>query len=172
MSQGFTGVNDFVRGYWMLQVQGVKLYPSNSAARIDAGTAVWRLLFSSTTQQYGVWQFLMPNDYNSNPTMRISWGVDSGMSVARSVTWLVDQWSYTPFLANTSIYVDTYGGANSFALALSAGYSSGTVQFMTIPLATVVSMGANNLTKLRISVTGGYVGNAELYGAMLDYQRD
>ena len=150
--------------------QQAKLYASNSAARIDAGTALWRLIYSPTTQQYGIWQFRVPNDYSSSPSIRILWGGLSGISVAQSITWTVQQWGWSPLVGNSSIYIDSFGAANSVSVALSAGYSSGTLQSMTIPLASVVSLGAGNLNRIRITSTGAYVGNSELYGTTFDYQ--
>ena len=68
---GAAGDNAF-----QLLPQQAKLYANDSAARIDAGTAWWRLLFSSTTQQYGVWQFMVPPDYGSNPYVRLAWAAN------------------------------------------------------------------------------------------------
>jgi hypothetical protein len=155
--------------YYMLPVQGAKLYPNNSAALIDAGTSVWRLLYSATTQQYGIWQFALPNDYSSDAVTRILYGSNSGMSVAKSITWLVEQWGYSPGL-NSGMYLDTFGLANTFGTVFQAGYSSGTLQSLTIPLTNVVSFNGGNLMRMRVSASGGFVGQAELAGLTFDYQ--
>lgn len=158
-------------GYFAMLAQQAKLYGNDSAARIDAGTPTWRLLYNNATQQYGIWQFLTPGDYGSNPYLRIMWGVDSGMSVARSCHWLVDQWGWSPFIANSSVYIDSFGGVNTVSVALSAGYSSGNLQMITVPLATVVSFGLNVLQRIRISGSGGFVGNMELFTTNLEYTK-
>ena len=163
--------NGLGAGSFSILPQQAKLYANDSSARIDAGTSVWRLLYSATTQQYGIWQFSMPPDYGTSPYIRIMWGVDSGLSVARSVSWIVEQWGWSPFIANSSIYIDTYGGANTVAVALSAGHSSGNLQMLTIPLTTTVSLAVNNLIRLRISGSGGFVGNAEYIGGHFGFSR-
>lgn len=156
-------------GYRDLQPQSAKLYPNSSAASIDAGTALWRLLYSATTQQYGIWQWVLNRDYSANPFVRILWGMDSGLSVVKSASWIIDQWGWFPGL-NSSAYVDTFGAVNTTTVALSAGYSSGTVQTLTVPLANVVSMNIGNLIRLRISGSGS-IGNMELFGATFEYTR-
>lgn len=153
--------------------QQAKLYASTSAARIDAGTPTWRLLFSPTTQQYGVWQFIVPPDYGTSPFCRIAWSSDSSLAVAKTVTWLVDQWGMADNQGRaSSIYADTFGGTNSISVALSAGYSSGTIMILTIPLATTVSLAASRLTSIRLSSSAGNVtGNQELVGMSFEYLR-
>ena len=156
-------------GFLNFSVQSAKLYPNDSAARIDAGTATWRLLFSPTTQQYGVWQFVLPNDYSGSPAAQLIFSSDSSLSVAKSVNWLVDQWGYGN--SQGSIYVDTFAGANSTTIALSAGYSAGLVQIITVPLANINSFSAGNLIKVRVSSSAGNVtGNQELIGLGLFYR--
>jgi hypothetical protein len=151
-----------------LYPQSAKLYFNTSAARIDAGSSLWRLLFSPTTQQYGIWQFCSPNDYNGSPYVKIYWGMESGISVAKSCSWIVDQWGWNPGMANTSMYIDTYGGANIVTVALSAGFSAGNIQVLTVPLVNTVSMNRNTLIKLRISGSGS-PGNLCIVGAMFGY---
>ena len=158
-------------GSFALLPQQAKLYSNDSSARIDAGTPIWRLIYKQDTQQYGIWQFLIPVDYSSNPYVRILWGVDSGMAVVRSTTWTVQQWGQSPFLANSSMYVDTYGAANNVTMGISAGYSSGTLQMLTIPIANAVSIGLYNLIKVRISNSGNWVGNVEYIGGNFEYTR-
>ena len=168
------GASSGGRGFIQLLPQQAKLYPSNSGARIDAGTAWWRLLFSSTTQQYGVWQFITPYDYSSNPYVRLAWAVGSSFSVVTSNTWTVEQFGIPhnlEILPAHYLYLDTFGTANSVTLGLSAGYSSGTVYITTIPLAEIVSLGAGNLTHFRISGTGQAVGDRILAGATFEYSR-
>lgn len=157
-------------GGWMsLPVQSAKLYPNDSAARIDAGTPVWRLLFSPTTQQYGVWQFVLPNDYSGSPAAQIIFSSGSSIAVAKSVQWLVDQWGYGN--SQSSIYIDSFAGANSTTIALSAGYSAGLIQILTVPLALANSFAAGNLIKLRVSSSAGNVtGSQELVGLGLFYR--
>lgn len=152
--------------------QQAKLYSSTSAARIDAGTPWWRLMFSPTTQQYGTWQFLVPPDYGSNPYMRLAWAGGSQIGVVSSATWTVQQWGIGHNISELAyLDLDTFGGANSVTIGLSAGYSSGVVYLTTIPLATVVSLGAGNLTQIRITGTGNYVGERVLSGASFEYTR-
>mgnify|MGYP001603975024 CR=1 FL=1 len=156
-------------GFLQLPVQGAKLYANDSAALIDGGTPVWRLLYSATTQQYGVWQFELPFDYSGNPGTQLIFSSDSSLSVARSVQWLVDQWGFTNSQGN--IYVDTFAGVNSTTVALSAGYSAGLVQILTVPLVNMTSLVAGNLIKLRVSSSAGAVtGNQELLGLGLFYR--
>lgn len=154
--------------------QQAKLYASNSSARIDAGTAWWRLLFSSETQQYGVWQFMVPPDYGSSPFLRLAWGAGSSYSVVTSSTWIAEQFAIDhniTVLPASYLYLDTFGGANSVTIGLSAGYSSGTVQMTTINLATIVSLGANRLTHIRVSGSGQAIGDRILSGATFVYTR-
>ena len=158
-------------GYFSMLPQQAKLYSNTSSARIDAGTPIWRLIYSQATQQYGIWQFLIPPDYSSNPYVRVLWGVDSGMAVVRSTTWTIEQWGWSPFLANSSMYVDTYGAPNTFTMGISAGYSSGTLQMLTIPIANAVSLGLYNLIRIRISNTGNWAGNVEYVGGNFEYTR-
>lgn len=156
-------------GFLQLPIYSAKLYSSTSAARIDAGTATWRLLFSSTTQQYGIWQFVLPFDYSGSPACQLIFSSASSLSVAKSVSWVVDQWG----LGNSqnSIYIDTFGGTNTTTVALSAGYSAGLVQILTVPLANTNSLAAGNLIKLRVSSSAGNVtGNQELVGLSLFYR--
>ena len=160
------------QNFFQLLPQQAKLYSSTSAARIDGGTAWWRLLFSNITQQFGLWMFITPPDYGSNPFIRIAWSSDSSITNATSTTWTVEQWGIADNQDRASgIYADTFGGVNSFSVAISGGYSSGTVMISTIPLVTVVSLGATRLTKIRISNTGAAVGNKELSGSTFEYTR-
>ena len=156
-------------GFLQLPVQSAKLYANNSSARIDAGTPFWRLLYSATTQQYGIWQFTLPYDYSGSPAMQLIFSNASSLSVARSIQWLVDQWGMTN--SQNSIYIDTFAGANSTTIALSAGYSAGLIQIITVPLATLNSFNAGNLIRLRVSASAGAVtGNQELVGLGLFYR--
>lgn len=168
------GASSSGSNFWQLLPQQAKLYPNNSAATIDAGTAWWRLLFSSTTQQYGVWQFIVPPDYSGSPSVRLAWAVGSTFATALSSTWIVEQFAIDHDITINPVsylYLDTFGGANTVSVALSAGYSSGTIQLMTITLATVVSLGAGRLTHIRISGSGVAVGNRILAGANFQYAR-
>ena len=158
-------------GFFPLLPQQAKLYANNSAARIDGGTGVWRLIYDAATQQYGVFQFVCPQEYSSNPYLRILWGIDSGMAVARSVNWIVDQWGFSPFSTSLSYYPESYGALNSSAVALSAAYSAGNLQMMTVPLINTISLGAGNLIKIRLSASGAYVGDAEIVGIGFEYTR-
>lgn len=159
------------RNFFPYLVQQAKLYSNDSAARIDAGTGVWRLLFSSTTQQYGIYQNMVPIDYGSSPTIRLAFTIGSTISVARSATWSIEQWAWSHNLI-TLAYAETYGAANETTVSLAAGYTQGTVQILTIPLANIVSLNGGNLMKLRITSTGGFVGDAELEGLNFEYARN
>lgn len=159
-------------GTYQIQPQQAKLYASNSAARIDAGTPFFRLLFSAVTQQYGLWQFIVPADYSSNPYVRVFYGADSSISVARSISWIIDQWGIAANQGRAGgYYIDTFGGTNTVSIALSAGYSSGSIQVLTVPLATTVSFSASRLINLRISASGGVMGNSEMIGGSLEYTK-
>lgn len=160
-------------GTYNLLPQQAKLYANTSAARIDAGTPTWRLLFSPTTQQYGVWQLMVPAEYNFNPYFRIAFSSDSSLAVAKSVTWSIEQWGMQFGQSGANgIYADTFGGANTFSLALSAGYSSGTLMMLTIPLATTISLNASRLVSFRVSSSAGNVtGNQELTGLTFEYDK-
>lgn len=156
-------------GFLQLPVQSAKLYPSTSAATIDAGTPVWRLLYSATTQQYGIWQFTLPYDYSGSPATQLIFSSGSSLSVAKSVQWIVDEWGFSNSMGN--IYVDTFAGANQTTIALSAGYSAGLVQIITVPLAITTSFNAGNLIRLRVSSSAGAItGNQELIGLGLFYR--
>ena len=163
-----TGGSGVVAKGFSLDPQAAKLYSSTSAARIDAGTAIWRLLYSALTQQFGIWQFHAPADFGTNPHLKILWGMDSGIAVARSCSWIVDQWGWNPSIANSSMYIDTYGGTNTVSIALSAAYSAGNIQALTVPLATIVSLQAGNLIRIRVSGSGS-PGNMELVGNLFSY---
>ena len=166
---GASNTNIGTGGFINLPVQSAKLYSSTSAARIDAGTAFWRLLFSPTTQQYGIWQFVLPFDYSGSPACQIVFASGSSLAVAKSVNWIVDQWG----LGNSqnSIYIDTFGGTNNTTIALSAGYSAGLVHILTVPLANTNSFAAGNIIRLRVSSSAGNVtGNQELVGLGLYYR--
>jgi len=168
-SGGASNTNIGTGGFLNLPVQSAKLYASTSAARIDAGTAFWRLLFSPTTQQYGIWQFVLPFDYSGSPACQVIFSSNSSLAVAKSISWIVDQWG----LGNSqnSIYMDTFGGANTTTVALSAGYSAGLVQILTVPLASTNSFAAGNIIRLRVSSSAGNVtGNQELVGLGLYYR--
>ena len=154
--------------YLPIQPQQAKLLNNNSSALISVQSSLWTLIFSPTTQQYGSWQYYLPQDYSSNPYVSILWGMDSGTAVAKSCTCTVSQWGSNPFLANSSIYIDTYGASNTVSIALSAGYSSGNLQSITVPLVNVVSMAGGNLIRLRVSGSGT-PGNMELYASMFSY---
>lgn len=170
-SGGASNTNVGTGGFLQLPVQSAKLYASTSAARIDAGSPVWRLLFSHTTQQYGIWQFTLPYDYSGNPATQLIFSSASSLSVAKSIQWLVDEWGFSNSQGN--IYIDTFAGANTTTIALSAGYSAGLVQIITVPLAVTTSFGAGNLIKLRVSASAGLVtGNQELLGLGLFYRAD
>ena len=93
------------------------------------------------------------------------------MAVGKTTTWIIEQWGWSPFLANSSMYVDTYGGANTVTMGISAGYSSGTLQMLTIPIANAVSIGLYNLIRVRISNSGNWAGNVEYVGGNFEYTR-
>ena len=166
------GVASSTPGTYNLLPQSAKLFGNNSAARIDAGTPFFRILYSATTLQYGQWGLVVPADYSSNPYIRLLYGADSTIASARSIQWVVNQWGIA---ANQGFaggyYADTFGGPNTVNIALSAGYSAGTIQMLTIPLATAVSFGASRLINLRISASGPTMGNAEIIGATLEYTK-
>jgi len=159
-------------GSVQLLPQQAKLYSNNSAARIDAGTPFWRLLFSSVTQQYGVWEFFTPVDYGSNPYIRMAWSSNSSLTNATSTTFTAEQWGIADGQGRASgIYADTFGATNEFSVAISGGYSSGTVMINTIPLVSVVSLGASFLNKIRVSNTGAAVGDKEISGLTFEFSR-
>lgn len=167
-----TGAGSSNPGTIQLKPQEAKLYASNSAARIDAGTPFFRLLYSSKTLQYGIYSMIVPQDYSSNPYVRLYYGADSTLASARSITWLIDQWGISANQGRASgYYADTFGGVNSVSIALSAGYSSGTIQQLTIPLATVVSFAAGRMINLRIAASANQMGNAEFVQGSLEYTK-
>jgi len=153
--------NGFGKNFMPLLPQQSKMYPSTSAARVDAATAWWRLLYSQLTQQYGVWQFICPPDYGSNPYIRLSYCLCSTLAAAKTTIWGVSQWGIPDSLTITPtayLYLDTFGTINTMGIALSAGYSSGTIQMMTIPLVNAISLAAGNLIRIRITNTGLLAG--------------
>jgi len=50
---------------------------STQGAAIDAGDGNWRLLFDATTDEAGIWQFRMPNNYSSAPVLHIGYSMAS-----------------------------------------------------------------------------------------------
>lgn len=68
-----------------LPVQSAKLTGSfvlegdaTQGAGIDAGDGNWRLLFDDTVDEAGVWQFVMPDNYASDPVLDIHFSMTSG----------------------------------------------------------------------------------------------
>lgn len=68
-----------------LPVQSAKLTGSfvtngdaSQGAGIDAGDGNWRLLFDDTTDEGAVWQFVMPDNYSSTPTLTVHFSMASG----------------------------------------------------------------------------------------------
>lgn len=167
-----SGAASSTPGSFFIMPEQAKLYANSSAARIDAGTPFFRLLFSPTVQQYGTFSFIVPADYSSAPYMRLFYGADSDIASVRSISWVVNLWGIA---ANQNramgYYADTFGGNNTVAIGLSAGYSSGTIQMLTIPLTTAVSFAAGRLINLRLSGSGGLMGNAEFIGGSLEYTK-
>lgn len=51
---------------------------ATQGAQIDAGDGNWRLLFDATTDEGAVWQFVMPSNYASTPTLDIDFSMTSG----------------------------------------------------------------------------------------------
>ena len=47
-------------------------------AQIDAGDGNWRLLFDATTDECATWQFIMPSNYASTPTLVVDYSMASG----------------------------------------------------------------------------------------------
>jgi hypothetical protein len=44
-----------------------------SGAAIDGGEGMWRLLFDDTTDECATWQFRMPNNYSSDPLLKVGY---------------------------------------------------------------------------------------------------
>jgi len=60
-------------GTIIIPVQGAKMTGSYIvfSARVDAGNAAWRLLFSATQTESAIWQFRMPQDYASGLVVKL-----------------------------------------------------------------------------------------------------
>lgn len=159
-------------GFFYLAPQAAQLYPSNSAARIDAGSGIWRLLYSATTAQAGKWQWVMPQDYSGSPKLRVLFSSDSGLGATKTVIWYADAWGRNPSTASSFLYNDTWGTVNTVTLTLPNTYVAGQMTSTIISLANVVSWQAGNFVRLRLTQSGGtVVGNTELLAAMLEYTR-
>ena len=161
------------QAYIHLHPQQAKLYASTSAARIDAGTPTFRLLFSKTTSQYAQYSFIMPMDYGSAPLIRLLFGADSTAATAQSGFWKIDTWGVSPNNQFLGAYQDTFGGINTGSVNLANPWTSGNIVMLTIPLVTVISFGATNLIRIRINGSGGggFAGNLELFDATFEYMK-
>ena len=157
-------------------VQQAKLYSNTSSARIDAGTPVWRLLYSATTTQYGMWQFVWPHDYGTNPRARLVYSATSAQNASRTMIWGVNFWAVTPSLGGTTggdqvnIASESYAATNEVTVTELAGISAGWLLTTTINLTNLDSVSSGDLVMMRVHEgTGTIVGDRALYGVTLEY---
>ena len=57
---------------------GCSTTASTQGAAIDAGNGNWRLLFDASTDEAAVWQFVMPANYSSTPSLDVHFSMASG----------------------------------------------------------------------------------------------
>lgn len=84
--QGGTGGASFTS--ISLEVQSAKLIGSfvtdgdaTQGAAVDGSQGNWRLLFDATTDEAAVWQFRMPNNYSSDPILKVGYSMVSATTL-------------------------------------------------------------------------------------------
>lgn len=87
---------------------GCSTTASAASATIDGGSGPWKLLLDATTDEAAVWQFTMPSNYSSAPTLDIHFAMASGE--ANEVEFEASIMCYTP--TTDTANVDTASFAN------------------------------------------------------------
>lgn len=77
---GGSGATDLSLPIYSAKITGTFALDQDATqgAQIDAGDGNWRLLFDATTDEGAVWQFVMPSNYASTPTIDIDFSMTSG----------------------------------------------------------------------------------------------
>lgn len=159
-------------GYLFLPIQSAKL-PTSNPARIDAAENNWRLLFDATTDQSCLWQGVVPNDYNSDPSLTIFYTMNSATS--GSVRFEAKVMALTPGdLAD--INTDSYDSTNSIGDTVpgTAGYLAS----FTLPLTSSDQIQRGDLFKVKINRdangttgTDDASGDCEIVGVILNWKK-
>ena len=164
-------VGNLLIGYQNLWIQSAKLPPSNPAA-IDAGEQIWRLLYDDTTKETGIWVMRLPNDYESNPVLKIGYSMVSGTS--DEVEWESDVMAVTDG-DSENLYSDGFAASQSVVVTV-----PGTINFLdeaSLSISNDDSMTAGDILILRLSTDSDdaanddAVGDRALHYLQLEYDR-
>lgn len=101
-----------------------------AGAAIDAGLGPWRLLFDATTDECATWQFVMPNNYASDPLIDIIFSMASGE--ANEVQFEAAIMCYTPTTDTADIA--TAGFSNVAVGTTTVSATAGEAYLQTITL--------------------------------------
>lgn len=110
---------------------GCSTTASAESATIDGGSGPWKLLIDATTDEAAVWQFVMPSNYSSAPTLDIHFAMASGE--ANEVEFEGAIMCYTPTTDTANI--DTASFANcAIGTATTVSATAGEVYSQSITL--------------------------------------
>ncbi len=154
-------------GFINLQVQSYKL--TGTPARLSAAENSWKLLFGDTSDESGIWQFVMPPNFSSNLKCRLLYSMASATSGA--VDMEVSVMATTPGDA-TDENIDSYDSTNVLVDAVPA--TAGYLKQMLFTLSSKDNAVAGDLVKIKINrdannVSDTATGDLELLGICIEY---
>lgn len=156
-----------------LPIQGAKLSGSyiTNAAALDGAQSPWKLLFDASTKESALWQFRVPADYASGPTMKLSFAMASATS--NKVVLDTEVYAITP---GDSQDVDSasFDSSNQDGAGVTVPGTAGFVGEITFSLTNADSMAAGDFIIIRVNrlVADGNdtaTGDLELLAASLEY---
>lgn len=135
-------------GTIILPVQSAKIGGAfvSTGAQIEGGAGQWKLLYDASQGETGIWQFRLPANYSTTPTIKLQYVMASATS--GGVVFDVDIMAVSDGDA-VGIGTASFDAINtgSAIVANTAGY----MQELSLTLLTVDSMLAGDLVCLRVT---------------------
>lgn len=158
-------------GTMILQVQAVKIGGGfiTSGARIDGGANPWKLLFSASLTEEALFQFELPENYASNPVLKLKY------AMASATSGKVDLEAKVMSVADgEDIDTPSFGTLNEISGGTTVPGTAGLRDTIEIPLTNNDSMAAEETVYLHIQrdhddTDDTATGDLELIGAVLEY---
>lgn len=133
------------------------------------GVYLLQLAYDATADEWVTWQFRLPDDYASAPTLKVQWKATSATS--GNVVWDARISATSPG-DSTDVDAQDFDAANTAtgAAPATAGYLAET----SITLANADSLAAGDFVVVRLSRVGSSgsdtaTGDAEMVGCLLSY---
>ena len=132
-----------------------------NSARIDAGNIHWEALFSPTGSgpQSGLWQFLTPGDFNSNPTLNLTTILKNPQTGINTLQYRASIFS-VPNTGFINITTKVFSTPNTGTFTLDNNLSGNCPRTISIELINNDNMFPNQTTLLQLDRNINFSGNA------------